>query len=369
MIKQLNIFLIFVLLHSVHALFAQDATTRFINEITECTMNEFAVNHENPGLTKSAGYDYPDENTGKIVYPAAEDYYLFSPIARTENDDWILIFSSRFKSPVWIETGEAWPLENDYDVPIFKALPEVGITIPQEVMKSKKSIHGVYTSPCGDAYSMPRSYSDNVACHIPEGKKVIAVAMLEHGLDVLVKTGVCKDYVWIWKIDAEWENNRDWFSLDLPIIKPVLNEKPELPEIKYIAREKIDVCTQKKGDPLTVFIRNTHGEMHDWQKKLPAKWKPKDNVQAELFVTIRKIPDMIEVCHYIPYGAFARIRLDYALFLTLDDPKKLIAKTIIKGNIPALCPSSKKSDDPSKCIGKPEFTECIQWLEPYVLNK
>jgi len=53
----------------------------------------------------------------------------------------------------------------------------------------------------------------------------------------------------------------------------------------------------------------------------------------------------------------------------LKDPTQLIAKTVIQGQKPPSCPSSKSSKDSSKSIGKPEIVELIKWLEPYVTDK
>ncbi|MFA5904387.1 MAG: hypothetical protein WC836_10685 [Desulfobacula sp.] len=370
MIKSIVRLLVAVVLLSLPAsLFAQNKRqVEFMDAIPKLNMDGFVVNHESPGMTTSPGYEYPAENVGKKLYPETEASYTFSPIAKTKDGAWILVLSPKYDSPVWISRNHTYSLEENYDVPVFQTISKKDITIPEKSIDPSKGISGTIKTAFGEeeAYSMPRSFSDTVVCKIPNGEKIVGVAMLDQGLDVLVKSGTCNGYVWIWKIDVEWKNNEDWTRLNLPILKPQVSKKSELPEIKYVSRVKAEAPLKKKGTSYTLFVQDTNGKEHEWNKKMPDHARAKNIETADLVVTIRKIPNRIETCTYLPYGAFSRIRLDLAVFLTLSDPAKLIAKTIIKGGTPPSCPSSMNQNDPSKGIGKPESGEFLKWLGPYL---
>ena len=342
------------------------------NSLFAATSGELIINHELAGLTTSAGYNYPDENAGKKVYPETDKYYTFSSIARTDDNSWILINSPEKKITAWIPYYQVLFMINDSklnNLPIYRNLAKIGKIDPPKSDRAY-SAWGTVEGQL-DAFAFPGRKGEPI-CSLPIGTEVRGVAELPDGIDVLVQTDACKKkYVWLWKMEVNWSDT-EWYNINLPIIKPKLSKKPTLPEIKRQQKKtKATLPKKANGEPHTIFIQDTNNGLHDWQQHIPKEWKTKNAAQADILVTIRTIPKYLNSCNYIPLGAFTRIRIDYIVTLTLQDPTKLIAEITFNGQVPEECPTelsvSLSGQQSFLAVGKsPDFDRFEKWFTSLV---
>jgi hypothetical protein len=336
------------------------------------------VNQEIPGFTKSPGYDYPNENAGKKIYPETEEYYSFYPIARSVTQ-WLLADSPKSNTPVWLPLHAVVFLENSglEKLPFFDKLPKIEIKIPDQ-FPSGKSVEGVVTNPFGEGnpfpysincYSAPEHKGDIVA-KLASGKKVRGLAILPEGLDILIEAEGLKDRVWIWKTDIQWKD-REWMQIDgnlLPVLTPLVTEKTEYPEIiKPFFPSEIIQSALETQKPITLVIHDTMKNPHPWNQRIPKEWQTAQENEARFDVLVRKIPIVIDTASYLPYGLFYRIRLDYEILLIIKNSNQLAGKTILQGKPPPEAPASLKQNDPYKGIGEPPSVEdFIAWIRSYI---
>lgn len=342
------------------------------------------VDYELPGLTKSAGYNYPDKDAGKELYQEEKNYYLFYPVARAQNAEWILIDSPRYDIPVWIPRSTIWLIgDNELKkLPLLSALPEIFIPPPAQ-NNSGETITGIVQKdliehakhfPAGtvslNGYSAPEHFrSARSVCKIVPGAVVQAIAALPNNDDVLVKTRACKNHVWIDPHQVEWDGLDSWKLRDhLPIIKPSLMREPTVPSIQRSpGMKRAQLPERKDGRALSIHVVNTRGDLHPWQKRLPTDWQVRNRDQADLVLTVRKAPCSVQKCNYIPWGAFMRVRLDYYITLTMKDPSMLLAETTIKGQEPPPCPDHMTQGDSPMEVGRePAIDDLLSWLTAFI---
>jgi len=363
---------------------------RIVRGEFEVVDSEAMPNHELAGLTTSPGYNYPNENAGKEIYPSADEYYAFSSIARTADNSWILINTPEKKTPAWIAHNRVLFMINEdklNSLPIYKDLPETDYRYLLEIAridppkidppKFANPFWGIFIGTVEhhlDAFALPYSEGKTI-CSLPIGAVVRGVAELPDGDNVIVQADACKKKnVWIRKTDVNW-NNVEWWDVNLPIIKPKLSREPTLPKIiKAAKKTKATLPRTRNGMSHTIFIHDTNGGLHDWLQHIPKNWRAKNAAQADILVTIRTIPKFLNSCSYIPLGAFTRVRLDYIVILTLQDPTKLVAEIALSGQEPEECPEqlsvSFTGQSAFLVVGEsPDFDRFEKWLKSIVSRR
>jgi len=325
------------------------------------------VNREAPGLSGSAGYDFPDADAGTKVHPEGDDAVVY-PIARTRDDRWLLVQSPKAGQPVWMPADAVtFPDRGELSgLPVLAALPSTETRVPAD-FKPGKVINGK-AHDHADAFSRP-GREGPVACKLALGAGVRALALLpsDQQLDVLVEADGCPGRVWMWKIDADWEGFNFWEIKPgvLSVIQPRVLGRIVLPEIAPgPQRVRMAMPVPAPGRRPTVFVVDTLARPHAWAASVPERHRATRADLADFLVEVQKVFVEEQSCSYIPYGRFRRIRHDSLLSLVSKDSSKLLAQTTLRGAPAPSCPQSLTQGDPSTGVGSAGSGEGLgPWLD------
>ena len=336
------------------------------------------VNYEVVGFAKVKGYDYPDRAIGQVVCPAPKAstriYGVAKPPAYVDDPSWRLVISEACDQPSWmndvswLRSGDAVPL------PVLSDLPKLGWPAVDSWTNPPPE-----DGPVGVAASDMRAAVNGYAapgrngrplCSIPNGSEVRALARTadQHSLDILVQAAACPSPVWIWVLEVQWQGE-EWMSVGdrVPDAQPQLMGERKPPEMAATPSETmVPFPDGVSADSVRLLVVDTEGRPHAWQRALPAEWSASAS-GATLLATVRRVPEMIEVCHYIPMGVIYRVQPAYEVTLSLPDATRVVARKTLRGEIPAGCPAGvsvkiRGGSDPWRVGSEPDPQELVGWI-------
>ncbi len=340
------------------------------------------VNYEVVGFAKVAGYDYPDRAIGQMVCPAPKAstriYGVAKPPAYVDDTSWRLVASKACDQPSWMN-DVSWLGSGDAaQLPALSDLPTLGWPAVDSWTKPppENGPVGVAASDMGAAvngYAVP-GRKGRPLCSIPNGSEVRALASTpdQSSLDILVHAAACPSPVWIWVLEVQWKGE-EWMSVGdrIPDVHPQLLGERKPPEMAATPGEtRVPFPDGVSADSVRLLVRDTEGRPHAWQRALPTQWAASAS-EATLLATVRQVPEMIEVCHYIPMGVIYRVQPAYDVTLSLANPTQIVARTTLRGGIPSGCPGGVtvkigSGSDPWQVGPEPDPQELVSWVRALV---
>ena len=341
----------------------------------------FEVDEEAVGFVSEAGYDYPDQGAGNIVCPKPTKSVRVYAIARAPEDsggNWVFVASTACTRPSWVSSA-SWLQDDPRGLPKVLDLPSLRWPDPSALPKVEKAV-GVVEPSTGDSVEgRPEpGRRGEPTCMLPKGSEVEALARVSDGsLDVAVRAPSCGGPVWIWMTEVKWKGI-EWYALDdkLPTVRATLASPLRPPTVASAASTTPAAAPSAKPNaPARVFVRDTKGREHPWHRALPEAWRAESPEDAALVATVKRTPEMLETCSYIPMGVVYRVRPDSSITLSLDDRSRVVARTTLRGEAPAGCPGSVSvtiggsgGTDPWQIGAEPSTERVISWLQPFALG-
>ena len=127
--------------------------------------------------------------------------------------------------------------------------------------------------------------------------------------------------------------------------------------------------TSITGTPKVLMLVRGRKILHEWQDRLPQKWRAQPGDAVDLVVCIdneRTCEEVVErVCDYEPYGRVTLYRQDYRVIVLDSTTGQVVGSVTLEGH-PDHCPyiiehSMKLHGD------RPSYAEFQNWLEDHVI--